>query len=108
MSFTIIDSVPCFKLIYTVATIKAASRLRESLCKLVKQDRQRLLVLMGGELQNCADLTIYLFETDGDVRIERLDTSVKTVKVFCPDKLPTQTALELAGYLLQQRGIAVG
>lgn len=103
MSFTIIPAVSCIKLIYSVSNIKAASRLREALCRATQNDREKLLVLMGQESHNCADLTVYIFDAREDVRIESLIDKPKTVKLFTPDKLPPNTATELAEYILTQK-----
>lgn len=107
MSFTISSKVPAIKLVYSVATIKAASRLREALCKLAEQDRQRLLVLMGKDAPDCADLTMYLFETNGDVRLESLVDKPTSAKLFCPDKLPIETAADLARYVLESYNVPI-
>ena len=103
MSVVIIPTVPCIRLAYTISTIKAASRLREAFCKLTNNDRETLLVLMGSDFQDCADLTVFLIESTGNVRVELVDSRSTKVKLFTPDKLDPKNAQAVAQFILAKR-----
>lgn len=97
-----INPVPSVKILYDVNVIKAASRLRNAFGSITGNDREKLLIIMGDKLKVDADITVCLFETTSEVRVEdvRHQLSPTTIKVFTPDSLPSDTAKVIAKYIL--------
>lgn len=107
VSLKIIPKVPGVRIIYDVPVLRAAAELRKALGKLTDNDRERLIIQMGPKTYNCSDVTIHIFETISQVRIEDLSTRPRHAKLFCPEKLSSDKAMEIAMYILDSYSVEV-
>lgn len=107
MPFKIIPKVLSIRILYDVANVVTAARIRDALGKLTNNNREVLVIQMGPRTQNCSDLDLHIFESKTEIRIEDLQGRPKHAKLFSPEKIDREVSLIIAKYILGSYGLSL-